>query len=55
MDEEERLAMKLKDHLKGKRFLIVAANDPYGLVRQEIESAAHGDEIIPLQLEVPSL
>ncbi|CAD6343513.1 unnamed protein product [Miscanthus lutarioriparius] len=46
MDEEEhQLVKKLKDRLKGKRFLIVAANDPYGKVRAEIESvaASHGD------------
>nr|XP_062184549.1 disease resistance protein PIK6-NP-like [Phragmites australis] len=40
MDEEEKLVKKLKDHLKGKRFLIVAANDPDGSIRTEIESAA---------------
>ena len=37
--DEEKLVERLRDHLKGKMFLIVAANDPYGLVRTEIESA----------------
>ncbi|KAK8448368.1 hypothetical protein SEVIR_7G044300v4 [Setaria viridis] len=41
MNEEARLVKELKDRLKGKRFLIVAANDAYGKVRTEIESAVH--------------
>ncbi|OEL20532.1 hypothetical protein BAE44_0018450 [Dichanthelium oligosanthes] len=41
--DEAQLMKELKDRLKGKRFLIVAANDPYGKVRTEIEAAAGGD------------
>ncbi|KAG2649756.1 hypothetical protein PVAP13_1NG130400 [Panicum virgatum] len=41
--DEKKLAEKLRDHLRGKRFLITAANDPYGSVRAAVESACTTD------------
>ncbi|TVT97037.1 hypothetical protein EJB05_57732, partial [Eragrostis curvula] len=41
--DEKKLAEKLRDHLRGKRFLIVAANDPYGSVRAAVAAACTTD------------